>query len=30
MFRYSELTRLIDETDVAILSNITNVRMYKK
>ena len=30
MFRYSELTRLIDETDVAILSNITRVRMYKK
>ena len=30
MFRYSELTRLIDETDLAILSNITRVRMYKK
>ena len=30
MFRYSELTRFIDETDIAILSNITRVRMYKK
>jgi hypothetical protein len=30
MFRYSELSRLIDETDVAILSNITKVKMYKK
>ena len=30
MFRYSELSRLIDDTDISILSNITNVRMYKK
>lgn len=29
MFRYSELGRLIDNTDNAILSNITTVRMYK-
>ena len=30
MFRYSELIRLIDETDISILSNITTIRMYKK
>jgi len=29
MFRFSELGRLIDDTDASILSNITNVRMYK-
>ena len=29
MFRYSELSRLIDTTDTAILSNITTIRMYK-
>ena len=30
MFRYSELSRLIDNTDTSILSNITTVRMYKE
>lgn len=29
MFRYSELSRLIDTSDKAIINNITNIRMYK-
>ena len=29
MFRYSELSRLIDTTNTAILSNITTIRIYK-
>jgi hypothetical protein len=30
MFRFSELSRLIDTTDTSILSNISNIRVYKK
>jgi len=30
MFRFSEMSRLIDTTDDSILSNITNIRVYKK
>lgn len=29
MFRYSELSRLMDTSDKAIINNITNIRMYK-
>ena len=29
MFRYSALTKVIDESDTSILSNITKVKMYK-
>ena len=29
MFRYSALTKTIDEADTSILSNITKVKMYK-
>ena len=29
MFRHSVLTGLIDNTDSSILSNVTNVAMYK-
>ena len=29
MFRYSEVLKIIDDADAAILSNITKVRMYK-
>ena len=29
MFRFSEISRLIDTSDTAILNNISNIRMYK-